>query len=257
MLVYNVRHDWPKKAGYFLDRPHGRPYYIFAHYYTDVSLTCGNEVFRIPAGGCVLMEPDIAHRMECENDLIHNWIHLGAEILPLLQKYSIPVNTPMYPHRHETLSDMFWKMETEFYSDKSFKEELLESLVNSFLIWLSRAIREQNTQSFSPRTVQKMTVARKTILSSSERKWTLAQMAQLIPFSPSRFHSIYKALFSTTPNKDLIDIRVSLAKSLLQTRPDITMVEAAEILGYNDQYHFIRQFKAVTGQSPGKYRRNK
>lgn len=257
MLIYDVRHDWPKKAGYYLDRPHGRPYYIFAHYYTDVTLTCGDQCHKIPAGGCVLMEPNIAHRMECTEDLVHNWIHLDQRVEPLLHKYNIPINTPFYPRGHETLSDIFWKMETEFYSEKPFKWELLESYVNSFLIWLSRAIQEHNTQTFSPQTVQKMTEARKTILSSSERRWTLQEMAQLIPFSPSRFHALYKALFGTTPTKDLIDIRVSLAKSLLQTRPEITMAEAAEILGYNDQYHFIRQFKTITGQSPGKYHKNK
>ena len=29
----------------------------------------------------------------------------------------------------------------------------------------------------------------------------------------------------------------------------------AEELGYNDQYHFIRQFKARTGLTPGLYRK--
>ena len=32
--------------------------------------------------------------------------------------------------------------------------------------------------------------------------------------------------------------------------------ECAEMLGYNDQYHFIRQFKSFTGISPGKYRKS-
>lgn len=52
-------------------------------------------------------------------------------------------------------------------------------------------------------------------------------------------------------------MRISLAKSLLRSNQDMTLAETAEKLGYNDQYHFIRQFKAATGQTPGKYRRNK
>lgn len=258
MLIYDVRHDWPKKADYILDRPQGRPHYIFAHYYTDVTLQCGDALYDIPTGGCIFIEPNMAHRMTCSNDLIHNWIHLDPAAAELIRRYEIPINTPLYPHGHEALSDIFWKMETEFYSDNPFREELMENYVRSFLIWLHRAILEKNIkQTFSQETVNKMVTARKIILSSSERRWTLSDMAELIPFSPSRFHSIYKSLFGTTPNKDLIDIRISLAKSLLQSRPEMTLVEAAEMLGYNDQYHFIRQFKAFVGLSPGKYRKSK
>ena len=257
MLIYDVRHDWPKKAGYILDRPEGRPHYIFAHYYTDVSLKCGDAFYEIPTGGCIFIEPGLAHRITCREELIHNWIHLGPEAEELIHRYEIPLNTPLYPHGHEALSDIFWKMETEFYSDNPFRDDMMENYVRNFLIWLHRAILDKSSsQTFSPETIRKMVAARKTILSASERRWTLAEMAQLIPFSPSRVHSIYKTLFGTTPNKDLIDIRVSLAKSLLRTRPEITLVEAAEMLGYNDQYHFIRQFKSFTGISPGKYRKS-
>lgn len=258
MLIYNVRHNWPKKAGYTVDRPVGRPHYIFAHYCSDVTLHCAGQVYEIPAGGCVIIEPHTPHHLYCSKDLIHNWIHLGPEVEVLLKKYGLPLNTPFFPHNSDAICQMFWKIEAEFYSANPFREDLLEGYVKEFLIWLHRSVKDLPvTRSFSSAIINKMTVARKTILSSSEKTWTLEAMAALIPFSPSRFHCLYKALFGTTPTQDLIDMRISLAKSLLRSNTDMTLAETAEKLGYNDQYHFIRQFKAVTGQTPGKYRKNK
>ncbi len=258
MLIYNVRHNWPKKAGYTVDRPVGRPHYIFAHYYSDVTLYCADQIYQIPAGGCIIIAPHTPHKLYCSHDLTHNWLHLGPEVEELINKYYIPLNSPFFPHNSNAISHMLRKMELEFYSSNPFREDLLEGYVKELLIWLHRSVKDLPvTKSFSNSTVHKMTAARRTILSTSEKNWTLEEMAALIPFSSSRFHTLYKTLFGTTPTKDLIDMRVSLAKSLLRSNQDMPLADVAEKLGYNDQYHFIRQFKSVTGQTPGKYRKKK
>ena len=45
------------------------------------------------------------------------------------------------------------------------------------------------------------------------------------------------------------------AKSLLLSDKRYPLPQVAEMLGYNDQYHFIRQFRTETGMTPGDYRR--
>ena len=47
------------------------------------------------------------------------------------------------------------------------------------------------------------------------------------------------------------------AKSLLLMDEYIPLATIAERLGYSSQYHFIRQFKQITGMTPGAYRKNK
>jgi AraC-like DNA-binding protein len=63
-------------------------------------------------------------------------------------------------------------------------------------------------------------------------------------------------MFGTSPINDLIEARISAARSLLMAEGDLSVAQVAERLGYNDQYHFIRQFKAANGQSPGQFRKN-
>lgn len=258
MQIQNIRHDFPKGAGYTLDRPTGRKHYTFAHYYSPVTLKLGNITYRTKAGACVFIEPDVPQYLYSEGPLIHNWIHFFAEPEELTERYHFPLNEPFYTHHSELISEKFRKIEAEFFSHEPHRELLLEAYVNEFFIWLYRLLNSPAASVTVPKAVEAaMSVVRKRVLGQPERNWTIAQMAEMVPLSTSRFHAVYKAMFGTTPTQDLIDSRIENAKNLLRTKPDISMKEAAECLGYSDQYSFIRQFKAITGQTPGTYRKAK
>ena len=104
---------------------------------------------------------------------------------------------------------------------------------------------------------EKLGQVRQTVLSNPEKRWTVAEMATLASLSPSRFHAVYKSIFGTYPLKDLIEAKIRYAGSLLLSDESLILPQVSEMLGYNDQYHFIRQFKAVTGLTPGQYRKEK
>ena len=76
MEIQDVRHDFPKNAGYTLIRPDGRNYYIFAHYLSPVTLTLGQTTYECKTGDCVLLTPNIAHNLFSKEPLIHNWLHI-------------------------------------------------------------------------------------------------------------------------------------------------------------------------------------
>jgi len=40
-------------------------------------------------------------------------------------------------------------------------------------------------------------------------------------------------------------------------RGDMTIAKVAELTGYTNQYHFIRQFKQITGKTPGQTKAKK
>lgn len=258
MLIVNVRHDMPKKSEYIVDRPFGRTHYTFAHYSTPVEVRCGDRAYSLQPGACIVFAPNVPQWLYSPGDLLHSWLHLEPEAQSLMQHYGIPINKPFYPHNSNAISGIFQKMEAEFFANNPFRETLLDGYVHEFLIWLHRAMRDLPvTWDFPASTVQKIRQARKVILAEPERKWSLAEMAALVPLSPSRFHTIYKAIFGTTPSRDLIQARVELATNLLRTNPEITLEEVAELSGYSNQYHLIRQFKEIIGQTPGQYRTRK
>ena len=256
MQIHSVRHNWPKNTGFTVDRPHGRAEYTFVHYCTSVVVTCGDKTYETKPGACVLVEPGVTYRLYAPEPLVHDWIHLTPDAKDWIDRYEIPINEPFYPSRSRMISEKLRKIEAEFYSDDPFREELLDNYVEAFWIWLHRMLRASGSSVMVSHAMKTaITEVRMQILSAPEKKWTLADMAARVPLSPSRFHAIYKTLFGTTPTKDLIDAKVHSAKNMLLSNPGMSLKEIAEQLGYNDQYHFIRQFKAITGKTPGAYRK--
>ncbi len=256
MLIHSIRHNWPKNAGFSKDRPQGRAEYTFVHYCTPVQVTCGSKTYQLQAGACLLVEPGVNYHLYAPEPLVHNWMHLHPQAAQQIALYQVPLNTPFYPNRSNQISEKFRIMEAEFYSEDPFRQELLDHQLGCFWIWLYRAMQPASPSIAISRTLKAaMTDVRMKMLSAPEKKWTLAQLAAMVHLSPSRFHAVYKALFGATPTRDLIDARIHSAKNLLRSQPNISLKDAAEQLGYHDQYHFIRQFKAVTGITPGAYRK--
>lgn len=256
MIVRDIRHDFPKQAGYTLVRPQGRPYYIFAHYLRPVTLTLGNVTYETQPGACVLIEPNLPHFLSVNDPLIHNWIHIEATPEQLPEMYKFPLNEPFYFPHHEQISERFRRIEVEFFSTEAYRESMLDAYLTEFFIWMYRSLQSPNGNVAVPKVVEaNMTALRRRILSHPKRNWNIEQLAKTVALSPSRFHAVYKTMFGSTPYQDMIMAKVDSAKTLLLSQPELTLKTAAELLGYNDQYHFIRQFKSVTGQTPGQYRK--
>jgi len=257
MVLQSIRHDWPEKAGFLISRPTGHQSYTFLHFLTPVELRLREETVHIPPGTCILYAPGTPQWFHSSRDVIHNWMHFGPEAAPLLEQFHIPTDQLLQPRETGFISELFRKLEAEFFSDHSHREALIESYFTEFLIKFSRALDSAVPEPQIPRhSREKLRLVRRQILSQSERKWTVAQMAQLAALSPSRFHAVYKRIYGTSPLQDVIDARIRYAQMLLQADGALTLPEVAEKLGYHDQYHFIRQFKAITGVTPGAYRKS-
>ena len=95
---------------------------------------------------------------------------------------------------------------------------------------------------------------RDTILSSPEHPWNVEELAELAHLSPSYFQVVYKKAFGVTCMSEVINAKLEQAKLLL-TSTELSVSSVATEVGYNEVYHFIRQFKKSTGMTPGAFRK--
>ena len=95
---------------------------------------------------------------------------------------------------------------------------------------------------------------RDAILSSPDRPWRVEELAELAHLSPSYFQVVYKKAFGLTCMTEVINAKLEQAKLLL-TSTELSVSVVATEVGYNEVYHFIRQFKKSTGMTPGAFRK--
>lgn len=93
------------------------------------------------------------------------------------------------------------------------------------------------------------------ISNSLEQKHSIARCAKQLNISESYFQLIYKRLFGVSFQQDLILMRVTRARFNLSTS-NLSLSQIAEFCGYNNEVHFYRQFKKLTGVTPAQYRKH-
>ena len=257
MEITDIRHDWPEKAGFTLVRPTGIEIYTFLHFMNSVEIEINREKVTVRPGACIFYAPD-------EPQWFHSDSNLHAQLGRIFTWLSRAAFALSYSRKHTALSTcwqslspaLFPKNGSCIFSNEPFREDLLEAYTTEFLVRFSRAIAEENySPAVSRADREKMQNLRHTVLSDPEKHWTVPQMASLASVSASHLHALYRAVFGTSPMRDLIEARIRYAQSLLLSGSDLPITEVAEHSGYADPYHFIRQFKRITGETPAAYRR--
>lgn len=255
MYICRIQHNWLGRGGTAISLPVKRYYNLF-HFPTPVEIRIGEELIQTRPNACIISKPWEPRWFYFDTDTRMNWMHNDVSIEVLLDKYEIPVGQVFYPENPGFLADSFRKMYREFNSNGTYKEELLDSYVEELLIKLSRSIHEAETAvPLSSNERKQLLRLRLEIVDNPQKQWTVTQMAERVSLSPSRFHAVYKALFDISPMADVINAKVDRAKTLLMMDEKAGILEISEKLGYSNQYHFIRQFKAATGMTPGAYRK--
>ncbi len=85
--------------------------------------------------------------------------------------------------------------------------------------------------------------------------WNSDSIADEYGISKGYLMKLYKAQFGITFTDDLINVRLDKARKLLKST-NMRLAEIADNCGYNNIYHFMRQFKKRFGMTAIQYRDN-
>ena len=255
MLIFRAQFHYFQKAGACITVP-VRDYYNFFHFPTPIEIVVDGKRFTTKPNACIFSKPMAPRGFYFMRDTTMNWIHAYTTIEPLLEKYNIPLNTVFYPKNTGFISDIFRKMKIEILTKETHYGDILDGYAMQFLVQLSRSIHSEQLPEISSADQSMLYRIRMQVLSNAGKKWTVEEMAEMASLSPSRFHAVYKALFGSSPMQDVIQAKMDLAKTILLLESKPSLAEVAERLGYKNAQHFIVQFKAATGMTPGAYRRN-
>lgn len=84
---------------------------------------------------------------------------------------------------------------------------------------------------------------------------SIETLAAQAGYSPAHFSRVFKQIMNLSPQRYLMEARISRARHLL-LETDWSITRIAQVMGYNDVYFFSRQFKQVTGKPPSTVRQS-
>ena len=147
--------------------------------------------------------------------------------------------------RDPDLFRAFSRLYSTLLSNRSALEQEAE-LVSTVELLLNR---EDNWKdAFEPRSVKKIRAYLRAHYSENVSLSSLAMIANLSPFHLVR---VFKNETGVPPHEFQTQVRITHAQRLM--REGCSISEAATETGFFDQSHFSRNFKRITGLTPGKY----
>jgi len=253
MKIINARHLWPESAGFTLERKHGSGDYILLHFVNSVELLYRGERLVTSPDAVIIFSPECPQWLCSHQPLVHNWAHITGNVEEILFAYDLAVNTLYYPSNGLTITRLVEEMELEILSEKLYADEFNDLKIQEIFLRLSRnLVAETSDITISSDLYETFRNVRAEMVSNLERPWKIAELAQNVHLSESRFYVVYKQIFGITPNNDIVLARVEKAKRLLLLNR-YSNAQIAEMTGYSNEYHFIRQFKKITGVTPQRF----
>lgn len=243
--------------GLKIHRPGGSDNYLLLLFLSDIYIQIQGERRHYEAGSCILYTPGYPQLYyQPFSGFDNDWIHFsGDQVVDFLNLIEIPVNTAFSVTKVNEAHTLFRKIEEESLRKESNYSVMTDLLMKETLLLLAREAARTFAQAPQDRELQeRFRQARSTILSHMERNWSIEDMAELVELSVSRFSHLYQEIFHISPKKDLLTERMNMAGFLLQTQ-GYSVSDAAAKVGYENLYHFSKQFKATTGNSPSSYKK--
>ncbi|MBR6720245.1 MAG: helix-turn-helix transcriptional regulator [Clostridia bacterium] len=256
MEFYQVKSLWPEKKGFSLYRPKINDEYIFLHFLTPATLFLSGEYVPVKAGASIFYAPGSCQEFSSnDSELLHDWFHVSSDFSQLMEKYGVFPGKIYYPESAE-ITEIVREIELECLTSGVHFHDAARLLSEKLLITLSRSALDENPLPQSPGDLHKkqFIYARSHIHMDYKRDWSIDEMAELVHLSASRFFTLYKNIFGVSPKEDLLKSRIQHAEMLLSQ--GYSVKEVATLSGFSNQYNFIRQFKKLTGQTPGKYKKD-
>ncbi|MCF4239049.1 AraC family transcriptional regulator [Acinetobacter baumannii] len=226
----------------------------------------GNSVFqssfgtaqKISAGTLVIFPAHVEHSCNPMPNQAWSYQMLHLDLAWLNQLYSefqeqgldlhIPQHKPLII-KDESLYEAFTEMNETLFDAQKLIFEKEQSLLHCLIhLLLPHFILEEIQK---PQYLYKDFLNLIDVISSSEGFISLEELAQRVGLSRYAIIRLFKANVGLTPHAFQINLKINQARE--QLKQGVPLAELAVNLGFSDQSHFHKAFKAHTGVTPRQF----
>lgn len=252
-------HDSHHPASFVMEHSAGLPDYLLLLVKTDAWFDFDNVKTPTNPGMAILFPRNARVRYGCDHAHYNDdWIHFDfspQEEDFFTQNLLLPFGRPLYLPQIHALSHQIQSMTQVFRSSGVHREKLLDSMMRTLLYSVDEQFRSLQSNVHPGKHYEAFQALRAELYNNPGYSWTIEKMASSLFLSASYFQHLYKDFFHCSCQQDIIRARLELAKFHLSTS-DFGICGLARLCGYENELHFMRQFKKFEGMTPSEYRRS-
>ncbi len=248
VLGMDYRHD----EDFSIERPSGSGDNLLVIFKTAAQVRIDDEYTDVPACSAILYSKDFPQYYRAAGDeYINHWIHFDIENGEgFLSRVRLPLNTVFHVSDMTAVENIMLQINLENVTDSPNKAESINLLLRLLMAKLGGTDEKSEHMSVHH---SALSALRAEIYRNPSRKCRISDFAAQVSLSPSHFQALYKAEFGVSCYDDVITARIEMAKYyLLNTAFSVSRI--SELCGYENDVHFIRQFKSRVGMTAGEYR---
>jgi AraC-like DNA-binding protein len=238
------------KSGYSKDDMRKFPYFVLTHLIGGDGVYASENLGKwvdMKAGWGVIASPFDYNRYGGKaKNFIEDSISFDGRLAHVLFEVGIIKNGLIYIGKERRLLPIINKLREGTVSALLESNTMLQAL-------LFQLNREQASQQ-APPSGHKIERLLQRIQDNPAKWWTVAEMAEYCNISENYLRTLFRKHTGLAPKEYIDNLKMNRAVEMLNN-PQMKIYEIAERLGYVDNYHFIRRFTKILGQSPGKYRK--
>ena len=252
--VIQMRHNGTEPKNFHLTRDLGINDYLFIQFKSVGAISIDGEQHPVTPGTFIIITPHTPHELKATNEFfIHDWIHFLPIDEEVFLKQNLVFNKPVKLSYPEKTSSLIQALYIEYVYNEIDANIAIQSYMSLLFINIKRELNTKNDIVANKKVLQKFHDLRTEIYNGKNLNLTVEKAATMLFFSSSRFGVLWKSFFNVSFNADLQEARIFHAKYLLKSTNE-TISSIAFKCGYQNEFHFIRQFKKHVLTTPNKWR---
>lgn len=257
ITVTKCGHDSHHSKPCDIEHANGLTHYLFLLVKTDAWFFIdGKRTFTQPNMCIIFDKHTYIHYGRNVANYNDDWIHFDIEdsTSTLLELKHIRLNHPFYPADSRRLSHYIQLLTLEFHSPSQHANQIIDGLMSGLLYSLDADLSNSHQNTQLHKHYMQFSRIRTHLYNNPSDSWSAQKSAAQMGLSISYFQHLYKNFFGCPFQQDLINARLEQAKFYLSSS-NMSIRSLSEFCGYENELHFMRQFKKFEGMTPSEFRR--
>lgn len=253
--LINCGYNFVHEDGIIINRPNGSGNYAFVFFKSSSEVVLNGESFEVPKNSYIFLRPDTTHLYRgLEKPFINDWFHCeNSDIEVFLTEIFFPLDIPIVAEDPYLISRSIKELQYIARQNSPLQDRIIDYDLRSFFMKLTSLREKSIILEKTSRHFLQFSKLRNDIYNSPNRYFSVDSLASSLNLSKSYFQHIYKQLFGCSVVADIINARLEYAKYLL-TNSELSICTISKMCGYENDTHFMRQFKKFVGTTPSRYK---